>query len=204
MNLPSFYIKPKILIAIALVILGIPITVFLVSKNQNTRQEAYNLEQCAPDVPPSGWPECRYGQDTYNLNQCRAHAEDWKNMTGPHGQDDTAWYIWGRYEGEKHLSCGTACGVAPSYCLVDEPSNTPIPPSNTPKPPTNTPKPPTNTPIPPSNTPVPPSNTPIPPSNTPVPTDIPPTITTSITSCAAPKIPQGGLNVRIDCPFCKD
>lgn len=195
MNLPSFYIKPRLLIAIALILLAVPLTVFMLSRQQNTSQQASVYPACAPDVPPSGWPECRYGQDTYNKQACRNKAEEYKGVNGPgENAPDTDWFKWAQ-EPPKPLSCGTACGLAPSFCIVD---NTP------------TPKP-TDTPVP-SKTPTPkPSKTPEPtlttePTATPIPTatDVPPTPTDAITSCPVPKTPPGGMNIRIECPYCGD
>ncbi len=197
-------LSPKFFIFAILILVGVPVTVFLVSQNQNLTQKANQSPYpgCAPDVPPSGWPECRYGQDTYNKQACRDRAENHKGVEGPKGQDDTAWFTWAQ-EPPKPLSCGTACGLAPSYCIVD---NSPTPqPSNTPTPePSNTPRP--------SRTPTPrPSDTPTP-TNSPTPTltpiltatDVPPTPTDSISSCPVPRTPASGLNIRIECPFCDE
>ncbi len=97
--------------------------------------------KCPPDVD-SGWAECRYGQSTYNLSSCRSKAENYKGVSGPSGGTDRDWYGWA-ISAPKPLSCGTTCGVAPSYCIV---TNTPTP-TRTPTPvgPTSTP---TRTPTP--------------------------------------------------------
>ena len=195
-------LSPKFFIFALLILVGVPVTVFLVSQNQNLSQQANEspYPKCAPDGPESGWPECRYGQPTHNTQACRTRAENWKGVDGPHGQGDAAWFTWAQ-DPPKPLSCGTACGLAPSFCIVNnsptpQPSHTPVP-SNTPKPQ------PSHTPVP-SNTPKP-TATPMP-SVTPDPTatDVPPTPTETISSCPVPRTPASGMNIRIVCPYCDD
>ena len=181
-------LSPKFFIFALLILVGVPVTVFLVSQNQNLSQQANEspYPKCAPDGPESGWPECRYGQPTHNTQACRTRAENWKGVDGPHGQGDAAWFTWAQ-DPPKPLSCGTACGLAPSFCIVNnsptpQPSHTPVP-SNTPKP--------TATPM--------PSVTPDPTA-----TDVPPTPTETISSCPVPRTPASGMNIRIVCPYCDD
>ncbi len=112
------------------------------------------FQPCPPDVT-SGWPECRYGQSTYNMNACRQKAIDYKGIPGPTSGREVDWFSWAQNP-PKALSCGTACGLAPSFCIV---SPTPTPtktPTKTPTPSlTKTPTPsPTKTPSP-TRTPTP-------------------------------------------------
>lgn len=94
-----------------------------------------------PTTPPfceesdrrSGWPECEYGEPTYDKQACRTRAENWKGVDGPASDDDPSWHTWA-INPPKPLSCGTSCGVAPSVCLgatptVPPPSNTDYPPA---------------------------------------------------------------------------
>lgn len=210
MRFPLATLNPKFVIFAILILVGVPVTVFLVGQNQNLTQKANEspYPKCPPDPPDSKWPECIYGQPTHNKDACRAHAEQYKGVDGPHGQGDAAWFTWAQ-DPPKPLSCGTACGLAPSFCIVNntptpQPSNTPAP-SDTPTPkPSKTPTPkPSNTPKP-SETPVP-SVTPLP-TATPIPTatDIPPTPTDAISSCPVPRTPASGLNIRIECPYCAE
>jgi len=192
MKFPFMSLSPKVFIFGLLILVGIPVTVFLVSQQQNLSQDANEIYPgCAPDVPPSGWPECRYGQSTYNTQACRNRAEEHKGIDGPRGENERAWFNWAQ-DPPKPLSCGTACGLAPSFCIVDNPpSNTPVP-SPTPEEPTATPRP--------SRTPTP---TPTPTDVPPTPTDVPPTPTEGISSCPVPQVSADGLNVRIECPYCE-
>ncbi len=81
---------------------------------------------CHPDKD-SGWAECRYGQSTYNTQACRNKAAAYKGVAGPAGGDDTAWFEWSMNPPEP-MSCGTACGIAPSYCIdPNRPTSTPAP-----------------------------------------------------------------------------
>lgn len=80
------------------------------------------FQPCVPDTT-SGWPECRYGQSTYNLQACRTKTAQYKGVAGPTNGTDTDWFNWAQRP-PNAVSCGTACGNAPSYCIV---SSTPSP-----------------------------------------------------------------------------
>lgn len=114
------------------------------------------------EAAESGWPECRLGESTHNVNDCRTRAVNYKGVSGPASGNDQAWFDWAHQE-PKPLSGPTACGIAPSVCLptptpttqpTSTPTKAPTPTATTTPVPTSTP---TVTPTPgPTSTPVPP------------------------------------------------
>ena len=87
-----------------------------------------NTPYCEEDSRRSGWPECEYGESTYDKEACRERAENWKGVDGPITEDDPAWHAWA-VNPPKPLSCGTSCGIAPSVCQDTTPTS--IPPTST-------------------------------------------------------------------------
>ena len=76
---------------------------------------------CEESERRSGWPECSFGEATYNKQACRIRAENWKGVDGPTIDEDSVWYTWA-INPPKPLSCGTTCGIAPTACQEATPT----------------------------------------------------------------------------------
>ncbi len=109
------------IIAVAVLLVGIIAGYLVVMSGTTLRGRANTtMSKCTPDTE-SGWPECRFGQSTYDKIKCRAKAEESKGVSGPVNGTDEDWYIWGQSE-PNPLSCSTSCGLAPSFCASLSPT----------------------------------------------------------------------------------
>lgn len=198
MNLPTISLNPKILLFAVLFLIGIPVTVYLVSQQQDLRQEAWQTDQSASAVcdVSSGKViiDARFTNTEPNnpslamnvvakdnvsgneVNLGKVNPGETKrgniqtNRESSSGGTVTFKLTWS--DGRSGIDSRTASYGSVAPCPKPTsvpPTNTPVPPSNTPVPPSKTPVPPTATPIPPSKTPVPPTSTPVPPTSTPIP-----------------------------------
>lgn len=229
MKFSSFFQNKTLLGLFAILLVAIPVTVYLLSQNQEFRQRADWFGEKTDDactcqqgkvscpsghtLPSEGVLVCTGPNDPAPvIKPCGNWSGEWQNCPAPTARPTQ--YPTPNYP--------TATTIPDQPRVTEVPTPTKIPPTATPKPPTpsptipvggpsNTPPPlpsytpfPTFTPIPSikfTPTPIIPTFTPTP-TKVPTPTEVTPTReypTTTPSSC--PK-PGSVNNVRIECPYC--
>jgi hypothetical protein len=207
MKLPYTSMTPRLLIFVALFLIGIPVSVYLLSQQQNLQQNAWNTDQSASAICDTGSGKVVIdasftnteannpslamniiAKDNQSGNQVdlgKVNPGETKrdniqtNMDSVSGGTVTFILTWSDAHGGGDSRTAQYGSVGP----CPQPTSTPLTPTDVQL----------------TETPTPPSPTPIL-TNTPAPTGMP-TPTDSVTGCP---VPGKVKNIKIVCPFCKE
>jgi hypothetical protein len=207
-------LNSRLFMFIALFLIGIPVSIYLLSQQQNLVQNAWSTDQSASAICDAGSGkvviDARFTNTEANNPSLAMNVIAKDNKSG--NQVDLGKVNPGETKRDNiHTNADSVSGGTVMFILTWSDSHSsgdsltaqygaagPCPqPTSTPLTPTTVQ--PTETPIPPSPTPVP-TDTPVPTPTTVLPTIEIPTPTGNITGCP---VPGKVKNIKIICPFCK-